>query len=102
MLIEALMPLKVRVNGRVLFLDPGQPQDLSDDEARRLLAKIPDQVRVVSEPMVIEPAVRPDGSPVRPIFWEDAAGRIVGPAVLDFVAHDAHSFWVVGTYEGTI
>jgi|SRR5215831_1078305 len=97
MLIEALTPLKVRVNGRELLLDPGRPQDLSDDEARRLLAKVPDQVRVVSEPVVIEPARRLDDTAVQPIYWEDCTGRIIGPAVPEFVAEAAGGIWIVTT-----
>ncbi len=102
MRIEALTPLKVHMNGRDLLLDPGQPQDLPDEEARRLLAKVPNKVRVVpsDEPVVIEPAVRPDGSPLAPIYWEDNIGQILGPAVPEFVARAGGDFWIVTTFEG--
>lgn len=69
MLIEALTPLKVRVDNRELLLDPGQPQDLSDEDARRLLAKVPGKVRVVTVPAGSDPLIG------RVVMIEDQAGR---------------------------
>lgn len=101
MLIEALKPLKVRVNDHEILLDPGQPCELPDDAARRLLAKVPDKVRRV-EPMsaVIELAVRPDGTPFSGVYWEDGLGRIVGPATPEFVIWADGAAWIVTTCEG--
>jgi|CXWL01.1.fsa_nt_gi hypothetical protein len=38
----------------------------------------------------------------RPIFWETSDGRIVGPAVPEFLGRDKKAFWVSTTFEGNI
>ena len=48
MLIEVLTPLTVRLNQQEQLLTPGQPVDLPDDKALKLLQKAPGQVRIVS------------------------------------------------------
>ena len=35
----------------------------------------------------------------RPIYWETGDGRILGPAVPDFLAQVGSDFWIVTTYE---
>jgi hypothetical protein len=47
MVIEVLRPLRVHLRDRTVDLQPGQPTELNDEEAVRLLAKKPDAVRLV-------------------------------------------------------
>jgi hypothetical protein len=47
MLIEVLKPLRVHLRDRTVDLLPGQPTELNEEEAVRLLAKKPDAVRPV-------------------------------------------------------
>lgn len=113
MKIEVLRPLHIRRAGGDLHLKPGCPVELADEEATRLLAKSDAVRRVVpqegahlpnggTEPatgfkqpcpyqadeVVIEPAVKPDGFPLRPIYWEGADGSILGPASVLFFDRD--------------
>src|SRR5262249_9692424 len=101
MRIEALIPLRVRLNGRELLLDPGVQYQFSEDEARRLLERAKGKVRLVEsdEAITLEPAVKPDGSPLSPIYWERATG-IVGPAVPEFMVKVGEAFWIVAQFEG--
>ena len=46
--------------------------------------------------IIIEPAA-PNA---RPIYWETADGRILGPAVPEFLARSGDTFWIVTTFEG--
>ena len=66
MLIEALQPLLVHLPDCDLQLEPGQPVDILDDHAVRLLAKVPDKVRRVEQivPLVCN----------QPICWKSADG----------------------------
>ncbi len=48
MLIEVLTPLTVRLDHREQRLTPGQPIELPDEKALKLLQKAPGQVRIVS------------------------------------------------------
>ena len=50
MVIEVLKPLRVHLRDRTVDLRPGQPTELNDEEAARLLAKKPDAVRPVLHP----------------------------------------------------
>lgn len=50
MVIEVLKPLRVHLRDRTVDLRPGQPTELNDEEAARLLAKKPDKVRPVLHP----------------------------------------------------
>ena len=53
MLIEVLEPLKVRLpGGQLRDMVPGQPVDLPDEAARKLLAKAPDRVKVAARPAI--------------------------------------------------
>ncbi len=56
------------------------------------------------EPMTVEPASRPDGSPVSPVYFERNDGCIYGPAtVLDFMRASAGGpmrDWLVVEYQG--
>lgn len=47
-------------------------------------------------------AVRHDGAPLSPIFWEAGDGRIVGPAVPEFFIRDSAAFWISATFQGQI
>jgi hypothetical protein len=54
---------------------------------------------------VIEPALRPDGSPLSPIYWERATGDIAGPAQPEFFARMGQGtadqdFWIIVQYQG--
>jgi len=44
--------------------------------------------RVDFPPIVIEPAMRPDGTPLRPVYWE-RHGRIIGPGQPEFFFRDS-------------
>jgi hypothetical protein len=51
-LVEALVPVRVTLRARRLtvVLRPGQPMPFEDDEARRLLERLPGKVRVAAAP----------------------------------------------------
>lgn len=51
---------------------------------------------------IVEPAAKPDGSPLSPIYWETGDGRILGPAVPEYLARDRNTFWIVVTFSGQI
>jgi hypothetical protein len=38
----------------------------------------------------------------KPIYWETGTGRILGPAVPEFLARDGETFWISTTFEGQI
>ncbi len=85
MRIEALIPIRVRRSGAELRLVPGVPVDLPEAEALKLLQRAPNKVRVVGDDRVtIEPAVKPDGSPLTPVYWQRPDGSIAGPAHVEF------------------
>src|SRR5262245_39018637 len=48
MLVEAVIPLRVKSAGRWRFLEPGKPVELADNQALKLLSKVPGKVRQVS------------------------------------------------------
>ena len=102
MKLEVLRPLHIRKASGDLHLKPGRV-DLPDADALLLLAKKPDAVRLVgASGTVIEPAERPDGQPMTPIYWETGTGQILGPAVPEYLARDGETFWIVTTFEGQI
>jgi hypothetical protein len=102
MKLEILRPLHIRRASGDLHLKPGLV-DLPDDDAVRLLSKRPDAVRQVeTSGPVIEPAERPDGQPMTPIYWENGTGHILGPAVPEYLAKDGETFWIVTMFEGQI
>lgn len=100
MLIEAIRrPLRYRWPGGEIRLVPGQPMDLPEDQARRVLLKAGDKVRVVErEDLVIEPALRPDGRPIRPVYWRGMDGRVHGPCSVSDMAMEGppgrERFWL--------
>lgn len=49
-----------------------------------------------SEAVTLEPAA-PNA---RPVFWEQADGRILGPAIPEFLAQVGDRFWVVVHFDG--
>jgi len=106
LLIEALYPLHIRRPGGDLHLLPGQLVELDAKEAQRLLTKAHGKVRVIAqEEIVIEPAMKPDGNRLSPIFWERADGSIVGPAQPEFFArvgcgNREEDFWLVIQFDG--
>lgn len=103
MLIEALIPLHIRRPGGDLHLLPGQPIELDAEEAQRLLTKARGKVQVVAkEKIVMEPALKPDCSPLSPIYWETGDGRILGPATPEFLARDGSTFWISTNLQGQI
>jgi hypothetical protein len=101
MKLEAVgKPFTYRWPGGEIRLEPGVPVDVPDDRAVKLLAKVGAKVRAVQSDVVIEPATRPDGNPISPVYWEDATGKIVGPAVPECLAHVGAEFWMVTTFAG--
>lgn len=50
--------------------------------------------------------VEPAPPTARPVYWEAADGRIIGPAVPELLARAGNgpsaSFWIVTTYEGQL
>jgi len=103
MKIESLIPLKVKRPSGDILLTPGIPVEFTEEEGLRLLTKAKGKVRL-AEPSetVIEPAQRPDGKPLFPIYWETGTGQILGPAVPECFARDGETFWIVTTFEGHI
>src|SRR5437660_8938413 len=86
MKVEAVhAPLTYRWPGGEVQLVPGQPVDLPESRALRLLQRAPGKVRAVpasgeSPEVVIESAV------CRPVYWESMDGRMHGPAPVRFMA----------------
>ncbi len=107
MWIEASQPLRLRFkDGDDLHLRPGCPVEVPDDAGNRVLAKGGGKIRIVDRPqsdVVIEPAMKPDGSALSPIHFKDLHGKIFGPAHVEFVAKTINEqFWVVVNYEGSL
>lgn len=106
MKIEALRPLHIRRAAGDLHLRPGVPIDFPDDEAVKLLEKASGKVRAVPDAEVlVEPATKPDGSPLRPVYWERADGSIQGPATPEFFAkvgagQEDRNFWIIAAHHG--
>lgn len=102
MLLEAVdRPILYRFkDGREVVLRPGGPPvELPDVQAKDLLERAAGQVRIAT--VVLEAA-----SPTaRPVYWQDAIGRILGPAQPEFLAQvgpglPRTDFWVVVAWEG--
>jgi hypothetical protein len=104
MLIEAIeKALKVKRQDGDILLTPGTPVEFTEEEGLKLLTKAKGKVRLVEQSeTVIEPAQRPDGQPLSPIYWETGTGQILGPAVPEYLARDGQTFWIVTTFEGQI
>ena len=133
MLIEAInQPIRYRFrDGREVVFRPGKPVDVPEGDAQRILGRAPGKIRTAqpredghiphggTEPatgtkrpcayqadeVVIELAVRPDGSPLSPVYWQRATGEIVGPGQPEFFAKIGRGatdrdFWIIATYNG--
>lgn len=133
MMIEAIdQPIRYRFrDGREVVFRPGKPVDVPEGDAQRILGRAPGKIRTAhpredgliphggAEPatgfkqpcayqaddVVIEPAVRPDGSPLSLVYWQRATGEIVGPGQPEFFAKIGRGvtnqdFWVIATYNG--
>ncbi len=97
MKIEALRPLHLRRAAGDLHLRIGESADLSIEEVAKLP---PGRVRIVQDAeVVMEAALKPDGSPLSPVFWE-RAGAIVGPGIPEFLAKAGEEFWIVVQFRG--
>jgi hypothetical protein len=103
MLIEATeKPIRYRLrDGQELLLEPGKPVHLSDEAAQRLLKKAAGKVRISEESDIV---MQPAAVMAKPIYFEQADGKIVGPAKLEFLAQvgcgERASFWAVITLDG--
>jgi hypothetical protein len=101
LLIEALLPLRLRLPAGYLELEPGVPVELPDHLAQRLLKKAVDKVRIVHGDVIIESA----SAKARFVYWESADCRILGPARPEFLAQisaglKSTDFWVILEFEG--
>lgn len=106
MRVEAIArPITYRWPQGEVLLRPGRPVELPDDRARRLLEKASGKVRAVGpapvptpapvpDGLVAEPAIRPDGGAVTPVFYEDGDGRIQGPYSPELFSRCGSEFWV--------
>lgn len=100
-------------DGQIVVLAPGQPVDLPDAHAQRLLAQAPEALRPVGTPtaeqaqpagdrpaVLVEPATTG-----RPVSWEDTRGRFHGPAPVTYLARvrepDGRMTYWVCVEEGT-
>ena len=82
MLIEASLPLTVRLPSGPIHLKPGQPVDLPDEQAKRLLEKAPNKVRMVQD---ASPLVRPGVT----IEWQ-GADLTMRQGLVDFLHVNAY------------
>ena len=95
--------------GQTVFIK-GERFSAPDGEARELLQKFPKFVRPIAtdravahqvstaasrEPVLCEEAIKPDGSPLTPIYWERGDRSISGPASVEF-------FYRLGSSDGLI
>jgi hypothetical protein len=44
--------------------------------------------------------IQPAAPNARPIYWETGDGRILGPAVPEFLGRDGNAFWISTTFDG--
>jgi len=132
MLIEAInQPIRYRFrDGREVVFRPGEPVDVPEGDAQRILGRAPGKIRTAQPredghiphgggespaetkqacdshaDAVIEPAVRPDGSPLSPVYWQRATGEIAGPGQPEFFAKIGRGatdrdFWIIATHNG--
>lgn len=103
MWIESTKPIRVQSKQGEVRLRPGYPVELSDEQGQKLLDQAGDKVRIVKAPrrdVIVELAVRPDGTPLSPIYWEDAKGCILGPAVPKLMIQTNGEFWLAVVYDG--
>lgn len=105
--LEVVNDLIARHSRGQTFLAKGERFSTTDGEAQALLQQFPQFVRAVPAPaattsraIVCELATKPDGSPLSAIYWESGDGRILGPAIPEFLARSEEQFWMVTTFEG--
>jgi hypothetical protein len=94
LLVETSQPLTIRRSSGDLRLVPGQPVDLPDEQALKLIAKAKGKVRAIPSVLMEPAAANP-----RPIYWEAVDGQILGPALPEFLAQVGPQFWIVTTSE---
>jgi hypothetical protein len=61
----------------------------------------------LAAPSTFEPApegiqIEPAAPNARPVYWETGSGRILGPAIPEFLARDSSTFWISTTFKGQI
>jgi hypothetical protein len=100
LLIEALKPLRVKLPTGPVELRGGQAFEFGEEHALRLLAKVPETVRVVQPDQFTAVDETPfciDPCPGRPCYWEGSDGIIQrGSGVLlgMMSTGSATRFWV--------
>jgi hypothetical protein len=100
LLIEALRPLRVKMPTGPVELQPGQAFEFREEYALRLLAKVPENVRIVQPDQFTAVDEKPfcvDPGPGRPCYWEGSDGIIRrGSGVLLGMmgTRSAARFWV--------
>lgn len=52
--------------------------------------------------VVVEPAIKPDGTPLTPVYWERSDGSISGPAPVDFFYQMGSTDGLIVTYRGEL
>lgn len=95
MLLEAVdRPVRYHlIDGREVRLVPGHPVDLPDVQARKLLAKAPEKVRMV-QPHAITFQLGDL------IHWQTWDGKIHGPALVEHVTFSGGRRWAWVTWDG--
>lgn len=106
MLIEALAPLRLRLPERDLALRPGEPVELPDNQARRLMEKAGGKVRQVVRDAYGPLEMQAASPTARPIYWESTDGTWHGPVKPEYLGRsglgDSERFWVTVTYQDSI
>lgn len=113
MLIEATQhPIRYTLlDGRQVRLAPGHPVHLPDPQARMLLTKAADRVRVI-DPLsrealdcLHEEVQVHVATCSRPVYWESGPGKILGPGSVSHVLKAKEldgrdSFWLCVEWNG--
>ncbi len=108
MLIEAIRhPIRYRLlDGSQIRLAPGCPVNLPENQARTLLTKAPDRVRVaVAEKAPVEEFLVESAACKAAVYWESDL-RILGPARVTHMATETtrsgqRRHWLCITYENS-
>ena len=105
MLIEATQhPIRYRLlNGTQVRLAPGFPIDLPEEQAKALLTKAPDRVRMAATQSPGDGGFLAQPAESRPVYWESENGRILGPGTVTHMAKEMTSrgearFWLCISY----
>lgn len=105
MLIEATQhPIRYRLlNGTQVRLAPGFPIDLPEEQAKTLLTKAPDRVRMAATRSPNDGGFLAQPTECRPVYWESENGRILGPGTVTHMAKETTvcgeaRFWLCITY----